>query len=222
MNFTTFENACSSLSDPSKRGDAESYLSALRLEKQVYRFYLQVLEMQNVPIQQFHAASGLGSWAMNHYAIESRGILQEIRLSLIKLIRIDMVHYVREEIAQVVALISKRSWMDDSEQERLEFLGLLYNLLDQDDHAKATSLTIISALLNEFSSDKASNVGLPREIHFLTRKIFQEKLLQVFSRVLGLMHNVVQQYSDSQRILLRSCYMIIEKVLSWEFVHGKF
>lgn len=221
MNFKSFEVATVSLSDPGKRVEAESYLAALRSEQDVYLFYLQVLEMQNVPIQQFHAASGLGIWTMNHYSIDTKPLLKDIRLSLIKLIRDDMVHYVREEIAQVIALISKRSWMDDSEQERLQFLGLIWNLIEQNSNLKFNALIIISALLNEFNSDKASAVGLPREFHLYTRKIFQERLLEIFTRVLALLHSVIQGYSDSQKSLLKLCFMIVEKIISWDFLDGK-
>jgi hypothetical protein len=172
--------------------------------------------MKNVPVQQFHAASGLGMWAMQQYSIDLKILLKDIRSSLVQLLSEDLVHYVREEIAQVIALITKRSWMDETEQERIEFLAMIFSLLQGNDHGKFNGLVIISALLNEFNSD--SIVGLPREFHLFTRKIFQEKLLDIFTRIMGLMHQVIYSYNDQQKILLQLCFMTVEKIISWDFV----
>ena len=219
MNFTNFEAATTSLNDSKKRAEAEAYLKALRLENDVYRFYLSVLEMKNVPVQQFHAASGLGIWAMENYSIDTVKLLKDIRSSLVQLLSDDMVHFVREELAQVVALITKRSWMDEAEHDKLEFLSLVYSLLEGTEHLKFNGLVIISALCNEFSSDKASSVGLPREFHLYTRQIFQDKLFDIFTRIIGLMHGIIQSYREEQKILLKLCFSTVEKFISWDFVN---
>jgi hypothetical protein len=83
------------------------------------------------------------------------------------------------------------------------------------------SVSLISSLLNEFSSDKASAVGLPLEFHLYCRKSFQdEQLLSLFTLILNIMHPIttsISKKSDLETRLLGLCFAALEKILSWDF-----
>ena len=83
-------------------------------------------------------------------------------------------------------------------------------------------LAIMSSLLNEFGSDRASNVGLPSEFHVKCRQSFQEERLLPF---LGLVLTAMVPHTsngtplDAERTMfLGLSFMVAEKILSWDFV----
>jgi hypothetical protein len=87
-------------------------------------------------------------------------------------------------------------------------------------------LTVMSSLLNEFGSDRASNVGLPSEFHVKCRHSFQEeRLLPFLGMVLTAMvpHTGDGIQLDVERTMfLGLSFMVAEKILSWDFViHGE-
>lgn len=152
-------------------------------------------------------------------------------------------HYVRESLLQVIALVSKRGWIEDSPTEKeipfARLTGLLSPSAALDAHS--IGLSLLSALLNEFGSDKASAVGLPNEFHLRCHRSFEvfmdaplgtfplikfpkqmERLLPLLGQLFTVMHPLTSQItgalSPDQGAVLGLCFNVLDKILSWEFL----
>ncbi|KAJ3089378.1 Exportin-4 [Quaeritorhiza haematococci] len=139
--------------------------------------------------------------------------------------------FVKEQVLQAVAVMVKRGWLDESPAEKEVVFHRVTELLAAPELAKKQiALSLLNALIDEFSTDKASAVGLPWDFHHRCRRSFEEgELRRIFQIILQLLHAFMhghQQHvqhhpqatlSHEDKAFLGQCVVAAEKVLSWEF-----
>ncbi len=178
---------------------------------------------------QFHAASGITGAIVREYARYEKQEIQSLQVFLIgyNLHHPKLVSYVSKQIYQAIAVISKRGWLEASEDEQDVVYNHILHLLSLGEQEKRIALSLAHALVDEFSSrGKASSVGLTWDFHHRTKTSFEDRLLQlIFQQTLNVLHeqlqdliiNPGQEVTGSQKPLLGLSIMLIESILQWDF-----
>ncbi|KAG0300024.1 Exportin-4, partial [Dissophora globulifera] len=135
--------------------------------------------------------------------------------------------WVAKQIYQAIAVISKRGWLEASEEEQDVVYSHITQLLAMGDQEKRIGLALAHALVDEFSSrGKASNVGLTWDFHYKTKLSFEERHLRlIFEAALKVLHEQLQdliaipgqEVSGSQKPLLSLSILLVESMLQWDF-----
>ncbi|KAJ3231755.1 Exportin-4, partial [Chytriomyces hyalinus] len=127
-------------------------------------------------------------------------------------------------MAQAIAVIVKRTWLEDAIQEdrkhffvNLEALRRSGNLFN-----KTIALTVLDQMLGEFSSE-ATAFGLPWDFHSACRKSFEEtELPRLFHMTMESLHEYTLNSSllqdKGELTCSRKCVAIAVKIMNWEFV----
>ncbi|KAH6927260.1 hypothetical protein HPB50_001221 [Hyalomma asiaticum] len=186
-----------------------------------------ILETSAVGYVQFQAASLLKQGLIREWKFMEPGQWQALCQHLLQLLacRQNMENYVREELALVLALGSKRASVDDG-------AAALNNILQQstqmvasgDQHLQSLGCSILSALLVEFSSStRATDVGLTWEVHLRAKKSFEvNHLRKVFQFCQQGLREAANRLGTGpmrpeDRNLLRRLLQLSEQLLSWNF-----
>lgn len=126
------------------------------------------------------------------------------------------------QLALVVAVVFKRGWIEESDAEKQTVFALIVDLIGGGSAAKYRRIgfMLLTALVSEFSSEKASAIGLPWDFHNQCKKTFENTtLIQMFEFTLGqlrpLLENVISSGADPS--LLKLALGILDQILSWEF-----
>lgn len=136
--------------------------------------------------------------------------------------------FVRERILQVIAIMIKRESVDDMGASLSQLLTQIENLVVTGDHSRQIlGCNMMSAIMQEFAiTFKSSDVGLPWEDHFKSKKRFQDmelkKIFQFCCRALSGLVTSETPLSQSATALLKSLLVLSEGVLSWNFVTSNF
>ena len=138
-----------------------------------------------------------------------------------------MFPWVAKQIYQAIAVISKRGWLEASEEEQDVVYNHIIQLLSMGDQEKKIGLSLAHALVDEFSSrGKASSVGLTWDFHYKTKLSFEERRLRlIFEATLKILHEQLhdliaipgQEVSGSQKPLLSLSILLLETILQWDF-----
>ncbi|CAG8460237.1 11248_t:CDS:10 [Acaulospora morrowiae] len=153
-----------------------------------------------------------------------------------------MMPYVQNQILHTVSVMIKRGLEDYHDAEKH---SILTDIKSTDGHSQLVGVGLANALVDEFSSTKASNVGLPWNFHKKCKDFFEATyLLPIFDHVLRILHQRLQmhttngiQYSQpyanghqigvatsiphhdlSHDSLLAMSLNLAEKILCWDFV----
>ncbi|KAF9349546.1 Exportin-4, partial [Mortierella sp. NVP85] len=142
-----------------------------------------------------------------------------------------LVQWVAKQIYQAIAVISKRGWLEASEEEQDVVYNHIIQLLSMGDHEKKIGLSLAHALIDEFSSrGKASSVGLTWDFHYKTKLSFEERHLRlIFEVALKILHEQLQdlmsipgqEVSGAQKPLLSLSIILVETILQWDFASGQ-
>ncbi|EEC00491.1 exportin, putative [Ixodes scapularis] len=176
---------------------------------------------------QFQAASLLKQGLIREWKLMAPGEWSALRNHLLQMMACQpgLENYVREELALVLALGSKRASVDGDPQA-------LDGLLEQaaqmvaagNPHLRAVGCSLLSALLVEFSSStRATDVGLTWEVHLRAKKAFETThLRKVFQFCQQGLREAAGRLgpnalSPEDRALLRRLLLLSEQLLSWNF-----
>ncbi|RUP44505.1 hypothetical protein BC936DRAFT_149360 [Jimgerdemannia flammicorona] len=83
--------------------------------------------------------------------------------------------YVRDQLLLAIAIITKRSYLDSSDAEKETMFTNVRELLGMAPHGPIMGIAFASALVDQFSSTKASNVGLSWEFHQRCKIAFEAR-----------------------------------------------
>ncbi|ELU09303.1 hypothetical protein CAPTEDRAFT_151878 [Capitella teleta] len=206
-----------------ERQEAENVLLNLRKSHMPYELCHYILENCTNDYVLFHAASTLKEAVIREWSLLSSDHIQSLRSSLLAFVtqRSQLQPYVREQILATLAVIVKRARLDTNEGSSGVLTDIARLVGSGDLSLQLIACSLLTALLNEYSSSsRASDVGLPWELHCKCKTAFEtEELQQVLSfclQVLGELEE--QQKSREVTAVFNRVLAIIEQVLTWDFV----
>ncbi|KAG0038020.1 Exportin-4 [Podila clonocystis] len=227
--LATIEKACAETQHPSTRAAADQVLIDFKQSPNILPACQYILANSQTPFVQFQAASGITSAIVREYGLYSKSDIHSLQEYLItyNLHHPALVPWVGRQIYQAIAVVSKRGWLEGTEQEQDVVYNQISQLLSMGNHQKEVGLLLARALVDEFSSrGKASNVGLTWDFHYKTKSSFEERHLRlIFEAALHVLHgemqellsNPGQEVSGTQKPLLSTSLMILESILHWDF-----
>ncbi|RKP09404.1 armadillo-type protein [Thamnocephalis sphaerospora] len=218
------EAACADFQLPEKRAAAEQTLLEFKRTPNVLPACRFVLEHSNTPLVQFHTALAVRESLIHEYALLSKQDVADVRDYIFSLCyeRVGLERFVLRQLMHVYAVILKRSWMDLEEPERGQAFAQLNALVQAGGQGRTVALAFYEAILDEFSSTKASRIGLTLHYHQACKNEFTEKyLLGIFEAVLRVIHQEMQTQKINDA--LRYSTLLLEKIFSWDYTsRGRF
>ncbi|KAL1435979.1 hypothetical protein MTO96_010739 [Rhipicephalus appendiculatus] len=186
-----------------------------------------ILETSAVGYVQFQAACLLKQGLIREWKYMEPGQWQALWQHLLQLLacRPNMENYVREELALVLALGSKRAGVEDGAEALNDILQQSTQMVASGDpHLQSLGCSLLSALLVEFSSStRATDVGLTWEVHLRAKKSFEANhLRKVFQFCQQGLREAANRLGNGpvrpeDRNLLRRLLLLSEQLLSWNF-----
>ncbi|KAI8050978.1 armadillo-type protein [Syncephalis plumigaleata] len=217
------ETACADFQFPAKQAAAEKVLIEFKRTPNILPVCRYVLEHTTTPLVQFHTALAIREALVRDYALLSKQDVIGVRDYLLGLCceHENLERFVREQLLHVYAVILKRSWMDLASPEREQVFSQAENLMQTTTgHHRLVALALYNALLDEFSSSKASRIGLTLHYHQECKVTFTEEwLLRIFQSILRVMHQEIQGRQVNNA--LRYGTLLLEKVFSWDFTQRR-
>ncbi|CAG8743221.1 15246_t:CDS:2, partial [Dentiscutata heterogama] len=146
----------------------------------------------------------------------------------------------KKQILHTISVMIKRSLDDCHEIEKQSMLIQIQELVTMDGYNRQVGVALANELVDEFSTTKASSVGLPWDFHKKTKEFFEATfLLPLFEMVLRILHQRSQFYIEKQLsqsftngrghttnnlqndlrhdTLLTISLNLVEKILYWDF-----
>ncbi|KAI8070967.1 armadillo-type protein [Gongronella butleri] len=220
-----FMEACADFQVPATRTAAEETLKSFRQIPKVLPIAKYILDHATEPTVQFQVSLAIGIVAVRDYTLYALEDLLQLKNYLIEysIHHEKMPKYVRDYLLSAAALITKRSLSDISEQDRRAVLANVTQLLTSSaPAAQLTGAALCNALVDQFSSTRASTVGLNWEFHHNARLFFEVEMLQpMFQETITQMHAQLNQMPASPTIaaspVLTELLTLAEKILTWDF-----
>ncbi|KAI9483543.1 MAG: armadillo-type protein [Benjaminiella poitrasii] len=222
--FKQFEEACSDFQVPATRAAAEQILTQFRQIPKVLPACQYILEHTSSPMVQFQVALAIGDISVREYTLYDKNDLLRLKNYMIEFCiqREGLAKYVRDQLVLAVALITKRSLFEVSNEDRDAILLSVKQLLQMDaDNAQVLALALANGLADQFSNTKSTTIGLTWEHHHNCKLFFENNiLLPLFEMVITKLHELVSQVQhlpDNIPPILVEMLVLIEKILHWEF-----
>ncbi|KAJ3258911.1 Exportin-4 [Chytriomyces hyalinus] len=231
-------SACSEMGNMSRNtanfNNASNAIEALKDSPDALRICSHILEHAEDPTTLFFIANVTKDVIIRHYSSFSLQTLVALRGELMTNLlsprfrnpsfKADVINSAISKMAQAIAVIVKRTWLEDAIQEdrkhffvNLEALRRSGNLFN-----KNIALTVLDQMLGEFSSE-ATAFGLPWDFHSACRKSFEEtELPRLFHMTMESLHEYTLNSSllqdKGELTCSRKCVAIAVKIMNWEFV----
>ncbi|KAI9234057.1 MAG: armadillo-type protein [Podila humilis] len=226
--LAAIEKACAETQHPSTRAAADQVLINFKQSPNILPACQYILANSKTPFVQFQAASGITAAIVREYGLYSKSDIHSLQEYLITYnLQHPTLPWVSRQIYQAIAVVSKRGWLEGTEQEQDVVYNQISHLLSMGNHEREAGLLLARALVDEFSSrGKASNVGLTWDFHYKTKNSFEERHLRlIFEAALNVLHsemqdllsNPAQEVSGTQKPLLSTSLIILESILHWDF-----
>ncbi|KAJ2003948.1 hypothetical protein H4R26_002784 [Coemansia thaxteri] len=225
------EQACGDFQIPATRFAAEKHLQEFGKRPDAIEAGKYVLAYSNYPTAKFFALRGIKESIIASYNVV--GLLDALKLrdELLQLAcqsSRDLESFVLESLCWVIAVITKRAWLESSEQQRELFIQKLYEDIL---HHTAPSVGISTAvyLIDEFSGgSKCSEFHLPWEFHFACKAAFESShMMRLFEAALKVLHRKLQRSiemrhaspSGSRTFVYerKSALHLADRILNWSF-----
>ncbi|KAI8817434.1 armadillo-type protein [Fimicolochytrium jonesii] len=221
-----FEQTCADFQVPDRRIQAEKNMVQFRSTPNLLPVCKYILEHTEKPDVKFHVLLSLKESAAREYALHPRQEIHALREWLLNyaITRFDhLPTYVRNSVLYPIAVIVKRGSLEESAEEKQAFLSRVTDLLNGDKKQSQIALCLFAALLDEFSSTRASAVGLPYDFHVKSRQLFEEgelrHIFQVVYHVLQHFMNTKEYLQDAlSSELLITAMSVAQKAVDWEFL----
>ncbi|KAJ3156024.1 Exportin-4 [Geranomyces variabilis] len=221
-----FEQACHIFSQPATRREGERIITRFRSTPNILPACKYIIEHTQKDDVTFHAVMALKEAVVREYSLHPRADIHAFRDWLLQFVstRVEQMQgFIVSTICHAVAVIFKRGCLDESPQEKEAFFKGITAMVNGATNERQVALSVFSALVDEFSSDRASAVGLPYNFHVKSRKTFEEgELPPVFLIVVQILQHLMGtgagMREEKDVRLLTTCMEILSKCLSWEFV----
>lgn len=210
---------------------------------------LLILEHSQEPLALFHAVLAIKESVLREFTLISKAEIQDLqayllqyclhrpRLVMVALLpntHLSLLKYVLNQILQVIAIIVKRSYLsqyNDSDRH-----GILVNIRELISHGESDTYIGVCyalALIDEFSSTKASIVNLTWTFHNQSKDAFEQQLLKpIFESILQVLADRLVTYNPNTGAttpaprptddkLLEAAITVAERILSWDFEVNK-
>ncbi|RUS18081.1 hypothetical protein BC937DRAFT_89166 [Endogone sp. FLAS-F59071] len=229
-----FEDACSDFQVASTRHAAEQILTSFRQTAAILPACQYILDNTQATMVQFQAALAIKEIVVREYSLYKPEDITSLKHYLLNycLQRPGVPKYVRDQLLLAIAIITKRSYLDISDAEKETMFTNVRELLGMAPHGPILGIALASALVDQFSSTKASSVGLSWEFHHRCKVAFETHfLLRLFELTLTTLHKQLSYEQHAQdlatggrgvtapleNLLLRESVVLAEKILQWEF-----
>ncbi|KAJ1644805.1 hypothetical protein LPJ64_003553 [Coemansia asiatica] len=187
--------------------------------------------MRHVPTAKFFALRGIKESLVNGYAVlglnEAISLRDELYQFAVAASR-QLESFVLDSLCWVIAVITKRAWIDSSEEQRMLFTRTLCEDITVH-NTPCIGLITATYLIDEISGgSKCSEFNLPWEFHYMCKASFEKvHLMYLFEAALKVMHRQLQRSLAQQSISSsgshtiayerRSALHVAERVLNWAF-----
>lgn len=131
---------------------------------------------------------------------------------------------VREKILQIISIIIKRKYIDDSGEELKQLINEIKSMIySGNPDQQILACMMILSMLQEFNNTvKSDDVCLTFEEHFKAKKFFELKeLLNVFVLILKPMEELGKVFDVENKAhfnLMKYFLQIMELILSWGYL----
>lgn len=131
-----------------------------------------------------------------------------------------------ERVLQVVAIMVKRKFLEDSGEELKSLLETIKGMIfeSQDNRVQQVSCAFIVSVLQEFTNTvRSEDSVLSFEEHFHAKKLFEiRELLLIFQLILDALERLLPILdhinNPTHYVMLESSLKIMELVLSWSYI----
>ncbi|KAL6605220.1 armadillo-type protein, partial [Neocallimastix sp. 'constans'] len=219
------EEACNQTTNVSTRAIGEQTILNFKNTSNNLIPTRYILENTTIPIVQFHMIKTIQEVILRDYVIfphkEVIQIIEYLFNFTISHLQ-NLERFIKNELLHTISAIIKRSWLDENQIIKKNCLSKIFQLIKSENSMKELAILFFSNFLEEFSSDKATKIGLPYNFHVQCRKLFEEmELKQIFETVIGVINQVISNSSwESDRSsleLLSACVITLEKIFNWNF-----
>ncbi|KAG8194645.1 hypothetical protein JTE90_003118 [Oedothorax gibbosus] len=208
-----------------QRHCAESVFLNFQKTKSPFHLCQYILANSKSDYVQFQAASLLKQAIIREWRLLDKSAIEQLRTGLMNFViqNLGLQNYVREQLLLVVAIMVKRSSVDDKSEIVAEFLTEVSRLISSGESIMQTiGCSILTSLLNEFSSStRASDVGLTWEAHLMAKRKFErtdlKRLFQFCLQGLSELNKIPPPIPAETAKLFKKFLIIAEQVLTWNF-----
>lgn len=230
------EQVCADFQVPATRCAAEKQIEELGRRPDAIELGKYVLTNTSVSTAKFFALKWIKASIIDGYAaigLENTITLRDELLHLATTSKSsDLESFVLDTLCWVIATITKRTWVDSSDQLRSMFIQILCT--DVARHSvPCIGIITTTYLLEEMAGgSKCSEFHLPWEFHYSCKVSFEQGnyLMSVFEASLKVLHGQLQGYIGTRNAALRdlgksrgimyerrSALHIADRVLNWSF-----
>lgn len=222
-----FEQASADFQVPSRRQEAEKVLMSYRSLPSFLSLGRYILDHSNDAMVQFHAASTLSEVVVresSQYSVEEVSGLRDYLVLFMAQRAALLRPFVRDQLLLSVALIVKMQWatmgpaaVEVVHKQAAELLA------DSDIPRKSLALAVLHSVISQFSTHKATAIGLTFEVHYRCRKSFESaELGRTFMMVMQQLRDHAQMgpaamATPELRELLLMTVRVAETILYWDF-----
>ncbi|GIX93060.1 exportin-4 [Caerostris extrusa] len=192
-----------------QRHQAESVFLSFQKTKNPFHLCQFILANSKSDYVQFQAASLLKQATIREWKLMEKPVVEQLRTGLLNFVlqNLSLQNYVREQLLLVVAIMVKRSSVEEGSEIVADFLTEVSRLISSGDAMMQTiGCSILTALLNEFSSStRASD------------KTDLKRLFQFCLQGLSELNKIVPPIPQDTAKLFKKFLIIAEQVLTWNF-----
>lgn len=205
-----------------QRKNAEEVYINFQKSKAPYNLCREVFETSTVDFVLFQTAGLLKNAIIREWREIDDNDIYSLRQYLLHYIMTkDIPSFVREKILQVIAIMVKRQGCEDFGSDRTAILTEIENLITTGTlPRKIIACNLLAALMQEYATTcKSSDVGLPWEVHFKAKKLFEATdLPRIFRFCVRVLKEVLQgdpPFPADVSTLIKHILALSETVLTW-------
>ncbi|KAJ1899090.1 hypothetical protein LPJ66_002340 [Kickxella alabastrina] len=225
------EQACGDFQVPATRFAAEQHLQSFGKRPDAIAIGKYALANSSLPTAKFFALRGIKESVIASYAVLGVTSALALRDELFQMAVLNgrsLESFVLDSLCWVIAVITKRAWIESSEEQRAVFTNALCEDITRH-NIPCIGLITATYLIDEISGgSKCSEFHLPWEFHYTCKTSFERAhLIPLFEAPLKVMHGQLRRSTESQNappsgshIIAyerRSALHVVERILSWAF-----
>ncbi|CAM9400550.1 unnamed protein product [Ascophyllum nodosum] len=221
------ESVCQAF--PTNPKEAEAALMELRRSEHAIEVSKTILGQSQVPMAQFHALLALQEVVLARWESVPHADRRSLKAFLWDFISREWSRRLERSVAsqalRTFCVFWRRGWAGETEETKLSLFALLRQGVNEGGFAALRSAKALYALVSEFSSTRATALGLPLEFFKITHAAFDKiGLDQSLALSMELLGEAVKAVADPEALadasvveLVTTAVNVCAEVLSWEF-----